>query len=181
MDKELHVFEEGAYLLWGLVILTCTACGTFLLTGSFISSGWDFMKLRQLSALVLFLISFWGIFKVSESHYHLVLFFDDDLLIIKIRKGKIQTDTIKIPVNEIESLKFSSHFSRSSKEALFDFSRSYHLMYRAHSGADYKQLLNISSGTITLKVDDIADIMRFITERNPNIHIPREQADYFNL
>jgi len=181
MEKELHVFEEVAYLFWGLVILICTAGGTFLLSGSFVSLDWDIFKLRQLAALGLFMISFWAIFKVSNTPYHLVLYFEDDLLIIQIKKGDINADTIKIPVQDIEALKFAPHTPRSSNEALFDFSRSYQLMYRTHTDEKYHQLLQIDSGTITLKVDDIANIMRFISERNPNIHIPKEQAAYFNL
>lgn len=181
MERELHVFEEVAYLLWGLVILVCTAGGTYLLTGAFVSMDWDIFKLRQLLALGLFIISFWAIFKVANKRYHLILFFEDDLLTIKIKKGDINADTIEIPVQEIESLKFAPHTPRAPNEALFDFSRSYQLMYRTHSDEKYHQLLDIDSGTITLKVDDIANIMRFISQKNPGIHIPREQAEYFNL
>ncbi|HKK44129.1 MAG TPA: hypothetical protein VJ964_01320 [Balneolaceae bacterium] len=181
MERELHVFEEGAYLFWGLVILICAAGGTFMLTGSFVSLDWDLSKLQQLAALGLYLLSFWGIFKVSDSHYHLIIYFEGDLLVIIVKKGTIHIDTLKIPVKDIEALKFSSHYPRSSNEALFDFSKSYHLMYRAHADTSYRQLFDIESGSITLKVDDIANIMRFITERNPEIKIPREQAEYFNL
>lgn len=180
MERELHIFEEGAYLFWGLVILVSTAGGTYLLTGSFvIDSHWSI--LRQAAALILFLISFWGIYKVSDSHFHLTLFFEGAMLNILIRKGNLQTNAVTIPVNEIEALKFTSHYPRSSGEALFDFSRSYHLLYRTHTDPTFRRLLDVESGTITLKVDDIADIMRFITERNPGIHIPKEQAEYFNL
>jgi hypothetical protein len=54
-------------------------------------------------------------------------------------------------------------------------------MYQTHGDDSFKKLLDIESGTITLKVDDIANIMRFITKRNREINIPREQAEYFNL
>jgi hypothetical protein len=142
---------------------------------------WDFSKLRQIAALTLFILSFWAIFKISDPHYHLILHFENDLLVINIKKGEIRTDTLQIPIKDIKALKFVSHFPRTRNEALFDFSRSYQLMYQTHGDDSFKKLLDIESGTITLKVDDIANIMRFITKRNREINIPREQAEYFNL
>lgn len=181
MYRELHVFEKSTHLFWGLAILVCTAGGTYLLAGSFISMNWNLFKLDQLLALGLFIISFTGIIKLSEPLYHFILYMDDSLLVIDIKKGEMQADTIKIPVNDIKAMKFAPHFPRSSDEALFDFSTSYHLLYKKRGSAKFQKLLGTQSASITLKVDDIADIMRFITEHNPNISIPDEQAAYFNL
>lgn len=181
MYRELHVFEKSTHLFWGLAILVCTAGGTYLLAGSFVSMDWNFFKPDQFFALVLFAISFWGIIKLSEPLYHFILFIDDEFLVIDVKKGEIQADTIKIPVKDIKALKFAPHYPRSSDEALFDFSTSYHLLYQKRGSARFQKLLGTQSASITLKVDDIADIMRFITEHNPNIRIPDEQAAYFNL
>lgn len=181
MQNELHVFEESTHLFWGLVILVCTAGGTYLLAGSFTSPGWGPFHLEQLFALGLFVLSFRGIIKLSEPLYHFILYFEDELLVIDIKKGDIQTETLRIPVREIEILKFDPHYPRSSDEALFDFSTSYHLLYRKRGAATFEKLLGAQSASITLKVNDIADIMRFITEHNPDITIPHEQATYFNL
>lgn len=181
MNQELHIFEEETNLFWGLIILICTSVGTFLLAGSFTSMNWNLFSLNQFVALGLFLISFWGIFKLSEPLYHFIFNFKDDVLVIKIKKGKLNIETLKIPVQEIEALKFSPHYPRSSNEALFDFSMNYYLMWKKQHETDYRKLLDLNSANFTLKVNDIADIMRFIRQRNPNISIPREQADYFNL
>lgn len=181
MNKELHIFEKSAHLFWGLVILVCTAIGTYLLAGSFVTMHWSFLNLNQLAALALFAISFWGIIKLSEPLYHLTLFFDDRLLVIEVRKGDLHTDTFQIPVDEIQELRFAPHDPRSADEALFDFSQNYHLLYKTTDSLDYKKLLGLQSAAITLKVDDIADIMRFISSRNSQISIPPEQASYFNL
>jgi hypothetical protein len=181
MYRELHVFEKSTHLFWGLAILVCTAGGTYLLAGSFISMNWNLFKLDQLLALGLFVISFTGIIKLSEPLYHFILYMDDNLLVIDIKKGEMQADTIKIPVNDIKAMKFAPHYPRSSDEALFDFSTSYHLLYQKRGFSKFQKLLGTQSASITLKVNDIADIMRFITEHNPDITIPDEQAAYFNL
>lgn len=179
--QELHVFEESNHLFWGLAILVCTAIGTYLLSGTFLTMDWNFFKLRQVAAILLFIISFYGIFRISEPLYHFTLHFEDRILVIEIQKGELAVDTIRIPVDEIETLKFAPHFQREKDEALFDFSPSYHLLYRKDEKEGFEKLLGVQASSITLKVNDIADIMRFITERNPDIEIPREQASYFNL
>lgn len=181
MQKELHVFEESAHLFWGLVILVCTAAGTYLLTGSFVSMGLDPFKLDQLIALGMFALSFWGIIKLAKPLYHFILHFENDIMVIDIKKGDLHTETIQIPVKDITDLKFAPHHPRSSDEALFDFSTDYHLLYKERGSSNFEKLLGDQSASITLKVDDIANIMRFIKKRNPEISVPREQAGYFNL
>ena len=179
--KELHVFEESNHLLWGLIILVATALGTYLLVGSFVTMEWYPFNIRQLLALGLFGISFAGIIKLSEPLYHFILYFNDDILFIDIKKGDVKTDTLQIPVDHIQHLTFAPHSPRDADEALFDFSTNYHLLYKKKDDASLYKLLGDQSASITLKVDDIADIMRFISNRNPNIQIPQEQAAYFNL
>lgn len=181
MQNELHVFEKSTHLFWGLAILVCTAGGTYLLAGSFVSMSWDPFKLDQLLALGLFIISFTGIIKLSEPLYHFILYFEDETLIIKVKKGEVLTDTIRISAGDIEELKFAPHDPRSANEALFDFATNYHLLYKTAGQSAYQKLLGLESAAITLKVDDIASIMRFIKQRNPEVIIPREQASYFNL
>lgn len=179
--KELHVFEESNHLFWGLIILVSTALGTYLLVGSFVTMEWYPFNIRQLLALAFFGISFSGIIKLSEPLYHFILYFEKDILIIDIKKGDVKTDTLQIPVDYIQHLKFAPHDPRDADEALFDFSTNYHLLYKKKDDAAFHKLLGDQSASITLKVDDIADIMRFISKRNPNVEIPREQAAYFNL
>lgn len=181
MYKELHIFEKGTHLFWGLVILVCTAVGTYLLAGSFVSMDLDPFKLDQLFALGLFALSFWGIIQLSEPLYHFILYSEDDVLVIDIKKGDIHTDSLRIPFNEIRKIKFAPHHPRSSDEALFDFSTNYHLLYQKSGSTDFEKLLDVQSASITLKVDDIAKIMRFISKHNPDVTIPQEQAAYFNL
>ena len=181
MQQELHIVEEDTHLFWGLIILVCTAAGTYLLAGSFISMHWELTNTRQITALLLFLVSFIGIFKLSDPLYQFTFRFDEDTLIIDIRKGNIKVDTHKLASNEIEALRFSPDRPRSSREALFDFSRTYHLMWRPKNSTRFQKLLGIESSNIILKVDDIANIMRFIKRRVPDVRIPDEQARYFNL
>ena len=181
MHEELHVFEKSTNLFWGLTILICTAAGTYLLAGSFVSINWDPFKFDQLLALGLFIISFTGIIKLSEPLYHFILYYKEGFLTIDIKRGEVHTDTIRIPVEDIQELKFAPHDPRSADEALFDFSTNYHLLYKKKHQSTYNKLLGLESASITLKVDDIAKIMRFIKQHNSNVAIPREQASYFNL
>lgn len=181
MQEELHIIEEQTNLFWGLIILVCTAGGTFLLAGSFISMNWNVLNYRQFMALFLFLVSFWGIFRLSEPHYHFILRFENDILVIDTYKGSIHFNSHRIVANNIEALKFAPDTPRSRKEALFDFSRTYHLMWRKKNDAEFHRVLSVESSRFTLKVDDIANIIRFIRNRVPDIRIPSEQETYFNL
>lgn len=181
MYNELHIFEESTHLFWGLVIFVCTSVGTYLLAGSFIFIEWNIFNFDQIAALVLFAISFRGIFVLSEPLYHFVLYFEEQILVIKIKKGETDVDTIQMPVTEISSMKFSPHTPRQKGEAMFDFSTSYYLMYQKRNESGYKKMIDVHSGSITLKVDDIAKIMRFVRDKNPDIYIPSEQAAYFNI
>lgn len=181
MQQELHIFEEETPIFWGLAILVCTAGGTYLLAGSFVSIDWNMLNIRQLSSLLLFIISFWGIFKLSEPRYHFIFHFENQTLLIDIQKGTNLIETLKLPTQEIQSLRFSPEHPRLPREALFDFSRSYHLMWLRKNETSYQKMLSVKSTHFTLKVDDIAKIMHFIQSRIPDIHIPAEQSDFFNL
>src|SRR5699024_1532104 len=99
MYQELHILEEETNLFWGLIILVCTAAGTYILVGSF--ANWNLLGFNQLLALGLFLISFWGIYKLSEPLYLFIFTFEDAILNIEIKKGMTDIDTFKIPVNDI--------------------------------------------------------------------------------
>ncbi|MCW9707187.1 hypothetical protein [Fodinibius salsisoli] len=181
MHQELHIFEEETPVFWGLAILVCTAGGTYLLSGTFVSMDWNLLNIQQIGALVLFLISFWGIFKLSEPKYHFAFHFESEILVIDIQKGTHLLKTLKLPAQEIDALRFSPEYPRLPKEALFDFSRSYHLMWRRKNEPSYQKVLSVESAQFTLKVDDIAKIMHFIQQRVPDIYIPPEQSDFFNL
>ena len=159
----------------------CTAGGTYLLAGTFVSMDWQPFRPDQFFALALFSLSFWGIIRLSEPLYHIILYFEGDVLTIDIKKGEVHTDTIRIAAKDIQALKFAPHQPREADEALFDFSADYHLLYKKSAASGYEKLLGLQAASITLKVDDIAKIMRFISEHNPEVSIPREQAAYFNL
>lgn len=181
MQQELHIFEEETNLFWGLIILVCTAAGTYLLAGTFVTMDWNVLTFRQMAALLLFFISFWGVFRLSEPLYHFIFHFEEDTLVIDIHKGSVQVNTHKLPIDKVEALRFSPDTPRSKKEALFDFSRTYHLMWRPKNETNFRRMVSVESSNFTLKVDDIAKIMRFIRSRAPDIHIPSEQERYFNL
>lgn len=177
MQQELHIIEEDNNLIWGLIILIFSALGTYLLDGAFV----NIFSAQQITAFISFLISFIGLFKLTEDKYHLALRFEGNILNIEISKGRHTIDNLKIDGSDIAALEFRPERSRSSGEARFDYSRSYHLMWRKANEVSYQKLLALNSTDITLQVDDIADIMRYIKKRVPEADIPIEQASFFNL
>lgn len=181
MEQKVHIYEEETNLFWGLIILVCTVTGTYLLAGTFTSSEWSNMEFRQLLALFLFIISFFGIFRLAEPLYHFTFEVMDSNLVIEAMKGEQQVKTFTIALDEIDSLKFSPDQPRSRGEALFDFAKNYHLMWRKKGQNRYQKLLDVEDASFVLKVDDIADIIRFIRRHRQNIHVPREQAEFFGL
>ncbi len=181
MQQELHILEEETNLFWGIIILVCTAGGTYLLAGTFMSMNWNILNFRQFMAVLLFLVSFWAIFRISEPLYHFIFRFKGDILVIDIYKGSLHFDSHRIAADHIEALKFAPDTPRSRKEALFDFSRTYQLMWKKKNDTRFQKMLFIESSRFTLKVNDIAKIMRFIRDRVPGVRIPPEQESYFNL
>lgn len=177
----MHIYEEETNLFWGLIIIVSTVMATYVLYGSFTSSSWSNIEFSQLLALFLFIISFIGIFKLAEPLYHFVFFVEENRLIVEAMKGEQQVKNFSIVLDDIESLKFSPDTPRSENEALFDFAKSYHLMWRKRGEGGYRKLLDIEDASFVLKVDDIADIIRFIRRHRQDIYVPREQAEYFGL
>lgn len=178
---KLHIYEEASTLFWGLLAVTSTAMATFLLANTFFSAGWSISGFRQLLVLGLFALSFTAIFKVTDPLLHFIIYVDQSQLFIEVFKGEYQLNTITIGLDEIEALKFTSYQERSDYEALYDFSTSYQLMWKGRSGAGWKPLIDLETDSFTLKVEDIAKIIRYIRRHNPEISVPEEQKTVFNI
>ncbi|MDZ7714694.1 MAG: hypothetical protein U5J95_00625 [Balneolaceae bacterium] len=180
-SSKLHIYEEGTNVLWGLVVVVTTALATYILANTFVSSGWQISGLKQVTVLLLFTISFIGIFKISDPLLRFVIFIENRLLKINVFKGDEKVRIIEIDLSEIEALKFAPHYPRSRGEALFDFSTSYHLMWRPTYSQSYEKLIDLGEISFTLKVEDIAKIIRLIREHNANIEVPAEQQEFFGI
>lgn len=180
-QKELHIYEEATNLFWGLIILVSTTLATYILANAFVTSGWSISSLNQIIALLLFMLSFTGILKISEPLYHFVFTVEEHQLKIESHKGEQKIDTTLIPLTDIEGLKFSPYRPREKGEALFDFSTNYRLMYKKSLESGYRPLIDLEDATFTLKVDDIIKIIRFIKSYRSSVSVPREQAEFFNI
>lgn len=181
MPKKLHIYEEATNLFWGLIIVVSTTLATYLLANAFISGNWSLSSLNQIVALLLFTLSFVGILKISEPLYHFTFTVETRQLVIHSQKGEQHVHTDKIPLDQIEALKFSPYLPRSKGEALFDFSTNYQVMISKKTGSEYVPLIDLQDAAFTLKVDDIIKIIRFVKNHQPAVHVPREQAEFFNL
>lgn len=177
----LHIYEETLTLFWGLLVITSTASATYLLANAFFSAGWSISGFRQLIVLGLFALSFIGIFKITDPLLHFIIYTDQKQLHIDIYKGEYHLKTIDIPLKRIDSLKFSSYRERSNYEALYDFSTSYQLMWKSTSGGGWQPLIDLESASFTLKVEDIAKVIRYIRRHKPDISVPKEQKTVFNI
>lgn len=178
LSTKLHVYEEATNLFWGLIVVAATGAATYILGNSFISVGWQISGFKQVIVLLLFTLSFIGIFKISDPLLHFVIFIEHATLHVEVHKGEDRIKTIEIALSNIEALKFDPHFSRSKGEAMFDFSTSYHLMWKSATDHSYHKLIDLESISFTLKVEDIAKIIRLVREHDPNIEVPTEQQGF---
>lgn len=181
MNKELHIYEEATNLFWGLIIVVSTTLATYILANAFVNAGWSISSLNQIIALLLIVLSFVGILKISEPLYHFIFTVSGQQLVIYSKKGEQDINTDNIPLDDIEALKFSPYRPRTKGEALFDFSTNYQLMVKRKAGNEYKPLIDLEDAAFTLKVDDIIKIIRFIKSYQSSVSVPREQAEFFNI
>lgn len=181
MKKELHIYEEATNLFWGLIIVVSTTLATYILANAFVNAGWSISSLNQIIALLLIMLSFVGILKISEPLYHFIFTVSEQQLVIHSKKGEQDINTDNIPLDEIEALKFAPYRPRTKGEALFDFSTNYQLMVKQKPENGYKPLIDLEDSAFTLKVDDIIKIIRFIKSYQSSVSVPREQAEFFNI
>ena len=181
MDQPLVVYEEERNLLWGVVIIVSTAFGTYLLGDAFAQDTLFRPGLQQFTALLLFVIAFRGIVKVTEPLYRFEMTVDRGLLLIEAYKGDTHIKTMEYRLERFDSLFFRPRTPPGEDEALFDFTSNYYLVYRDSVTGQTNRLINLEGVSFTLKVEDIGEIIRFIVKHNPNIRTDEEQARYLNL
>lgn len=183
MQNRLTVYEENTSLIWAPVIVVAAALGTYLLGDILLAEFSGTGTFKQLLVFGLFILSIYGIVRISDPLYKFIFTTGpySDILIIKIYKGEQLAEEVAMPFTEIEALKFSSIFDRERNEALFDLSANYRLLYRKRGERDYRPLLNPGKDSFVLKPDDISKIIRFIRARNPGIYVPEEQANFFDV
>lgn len=180
MHSELIIYEEETTLLWGLVVVVASAFATYLLGDAFVNEFLFIIGFRQLVALSLFILAFIGILKVTEPLYKFELSADGDRLVIKAYKGEDLEKTLTYRLNEIEELRFAPKTPASEGEALYDFSTNYYVVYRSRLDQNYHKLIDLGDVSFTLKVPDIAKIIRFIRRHDSSINIPAEQEPLFS-
>lgn len=180
MNSSLTVYEEQPNLIWGLIILVGTTLATFLLGDAFFSKNLFTLGYKQLTALLLFVVAFIGILKISEPRFRFDLQIEDNELRIEAWKGSDRFTVIRHYLPDIEKLYFLPHHPPADDDALFDFTPNYHLVIQK-KGGETKKLIDLGDIQFTLKIDDIAKIMMLIRQHRPQIRIDEEQAAYLNL
>ncbi|MDX1636496.1 MAG: hypothetical protein R3281_00915 [Balneolaceae bacterium] len=180
MPRRLTIYEEDTNLFWGVIVVGATALGTFMLGDAFVDGTLWMIGFRQLMSLFLFMIAFVGILRITDPLYRFELSADGDMLRIEAYKGDHLLKNFYYNMREFEELRFAPKSPDWTDEALFDFSPSYHLMFKSHITGRFEKLIDLGDISFTLKVPDIAKIIRFIRRYNTNIRLPEEQEAFLN-
>lgn len=180
--KKIHIDEENTHLFWGLISVFSIASATYLLTNAFMAGSWSIAGYTQIISLLLFTLGFYGIIRLSSPLFHFVLSVSGATLIVEIWQDESEPlDIQEIALDSIAELRIAPHSPRSPNEALYDFSTSYHLLYRNEQSAEFRRLIDYDSAAFTLKVEDIVKIIQFVRKHEPEIKIPAEQSVYFGV
>jgi len=146
------------------------------------AGSWSIAGYTQVISLALFSVGFYGIIRISSPLFHFVISISDSTLIIEIwQEGEQPLDIKNIALQTIDELRIAPHTPRSPNEALFDFSTSYHLLWRPANEEEFCPLIDYDSAAFTLKVEDIVKIIQFVRRHEPEIKIPAEQTVYFGV
>lgn len=180
MSSQMTIYEEETNLFWGLIVVVATGLGTFLLGEAFADEALFILGFRQLMALFLFVIAFVGILRITDPLYRFELSAEGDMLTIEAYKGDQPVKNFYYNLREFEELRFAPKNDNWNNQALFDFSPSYHLVFKSYITGRFEQLIDLGNVSFTLKVPDIARIIQFIRRHNPNIRLPEEQEAFLS-
>lgn len=178
MNPDLTIYEEETNLIWGLIVIVATAGATYFLGDAFVDDSLFTIGFRQLVALFLIALSFNGILKISEPLYRFELRVEDNKLIIEAYKGDHSVKSFRYQLENFEELRFAPKTPSSKDEALFDFSPNYYLVYKPRGSDQFEKLIDLGDVSFTLKVPDIAKIIRYLRRHKPSIQLPADQKTF---
>lgn len=172
----IHIYEENTQIIWGLIAIVAIGIATYTLFNAFMAASWQWAGYKQLLSMGLFILGFYGIIKISTPLYHFVLNVNENMLTIEIWRESDEPLAVRsISLSGIKTLRIAPHSSRSTNEALYDFSTSYYLIYENEQG-EFQRLIYFDDKSFTLKVEDIIKIMRFLKQHRQEIAIPEQEA-----
>ncbi|MFH5831117.1 hypothetical protein ACG2F4_10680 [Halalkalibaculum sp. DA3122] len=180
MSSTLTIYEEDTNLLWGVLVVGTTALATYLLGDAFVDEALFIIGFRQLMSLVLFMIAFIGILKITDPLYRFELSAEGDMLTIETYKGEQPVKNFYYNMREFEELRFAPEDSELNDQALFNFSPTYHLIFKSHITGRFEKLIDLGDISFTLRVPDIARIIQFIRRQHADIRLPEEQEAFLN-
>lgn len=174
-SSKIHIEEENTQIIWGLVAVVSIGLATYVLINAFMAASWHWAGYKQLLSMALFIIGFYGIIRVSTPLFQFVLRIRGNILEIEIWRESDRPLSVKtFPLDEIAELRIAPHNPRNSKEALFDFSTNYHLLFRTVDNDEFVRLIKLEGESFTLKVDDIKRIIQFLRNHQNSIKVPSE-------
>ena len=180
-SEKLYIDEENTHILWGLVAVVSIGMASYILINAFMAGSWEIAGSTQLLSLALFSIGFYGIIRISSPLFHFILFVEENMLHIETwKEGEKPVHVKTLALDNIEALRIAPHTPRSAGEALYDFSTSYHLLYKERESGQYKRLIDPEGESFTLRVEDIRKVIRFLRSHGESIDIPEEESLFLN-
>lgn len=180
-EQQITVEENHYRFLWGLITFMCLLTGAVLFD-PLQNSGSEFEQYGLIVVIsMLFTSGIWGIYRTIQPIYTAELKIKGDQLTIDIYFGENQVKNYAIVLENIHSLTFHHRTPPGPDEALYDFSTDYIAVYRTADSERYRPLIDISPELMTMKIQDIADIISFIRKFNADVHIPADDRKILGI
>jgi hypothetical protein len=174
--EKIHIDEERNNLIWYLMTAVAIIFAAFLLVDAYMAVVVGIIFYKLVIMLLLIAIAAYGIAQINKPLYHFDLSIDDSMLLVDIYNGVDELfDQQKLSLREIHELRIAPHTPRSKKDALFDFTTNYYLLYRNNQGDDFKRLIYPEEKLFSFKVEDIRKLIGFLTAHDQTILIPPDQ------
>ncbi|MDZ7694455.1 MAG: hypothetical protein U5K69_25590 [Balneolaceae bacterium] len=180
MNSTLTIYEEETNLFWGLIVVAATALATYMLGDAFVDEALLIIGFRQLMSLMLIMLAFIGVLRITDPLYRFELSAKGDMLTIEAFKGEQHVEEFNYNLQEFEELRFAPKNADWPDKALFDFSPSYHILFKSRVTGQFEKLIDLGDISFTLKVPDIAKIIRFIRRQNSRIRLPEQQEAFLS-
>jgi hypothetical protein len=182
LPRSITVEENHYRFVWGLITVLCLLVGS-LLFNPLQNSGSTFEQYGLVTVIsMLFTSGIWGIYRTLQPIYSAELkVVDTHHLNIKIYYGEDPIKQYTLDIRAIQSVTFRHRVPPGPGEALYDFSTDYLIVYQTGPDLPVQPLIDISPEYMTLKLQDIKEIIYYLKHYNPSIDVPTRDKKILGL
>ncbi len=180
--RQKMTVEENHYrFVWVLVTVVSLATGVVLFDP--LQNSASLFEEYGLIILISFLFTtgIWGIYKIIQPIYTVILHIDEPVLNVTIFYGDAPVNKYSLSLDRIHIVTFQHRTPPSSNEALYDFATDYLAVYRSDDENNFQPLIDIAPEKMALKINDIADIIRFLRKYRSSIQIPEDDRSILGI